>query len=314
MLKYKVYRTLSILCLCLGVCLISQAQNLRTLEQKDSLNYFLDVSAHGLFSSMKFNNITARENYDSADEKPLVNIPDSLPMYDEALRKVITPIYALPYSLTNRSYDWHRLWINTAVLSGAFVGTLLVLECLPEDATSWNRAEIRNTPLFKRWYNHVFVKGPEWDHDKFVFNYVLHPYAGAVYFMAARSNGFNFWQSFLYSAIISDIGWEFGIEAFMERPSYQDMIITPVVGSIIGEGFYKIKRYLVEHDYRLFGSPVIGNIIAFLVDPVNEVVGLFDHNPARQEARRRKLERGERIDFSPTVTDNFRGFTLTITF
>ena len=42
--------------------------------------------------------------------------------------------YALPYSMTSNSYDWHRLWINTATLSGAFAGTLLVLECLPEDA------------------------------------------------------------------------------------------------------------------------------------------------------------------------------------
>lgn len=80
--------------------------------------------------------------------------------------KPISP-YKQPYSLTGNSYDWHRLWINTATLSGAFVGTLLVLECLPEDATSWNRAELQDVPLFKRWHNHVIKKGPEWDHDKF---------------------------------------------------------------------------------------------------------------------------------------------------
>lgn len=38
-----------------------------------------------------------------------------------------------------------------SALSGAFVGTLLVLECLPEDATAWNRAELQDVPLFKRW-------------------------------------------------------------------------------------------------------------------------------------------------------------------
>ena len=43
----------------------------------------------------------------------------------------IPPIspYALPYSVSGTSHDWHRLWINTSVLSSAFVGTLLVLEC-----------------------------------------------------------------------------------------------------------------------------------------------------------------------------------------
>lgn len=226
----------------------------------------------------------------------------------------VPSIYSLPYSLTGRAKDWHRMWINTAVLSGAFVGTLFVLECLPEDATSWNRAEIRQTPMFERWYQNVFVKGPEWDHDKFYFNYLLHPYAGAVYFMSARSCGFNFWQSLLYSSIISDVGWEFGIEAFMERPSYQDMFITPLVGSVIGEGFYRLKRHIVDNDYRLFGSPIVGNVVAFLIDPVNEVVGFFDHNPARAVAREKRAERGESLSFAPMISKDFGGFTLVATF
>lgn len=226
----------------------------------------------------------------------------------------VISLYSLPYSMTRSSHDWRRLWINTGVLTGAFVGTLLVLECLPEDATTWNRAALQKIPLFTRWHDHVLVDGPEWDHDKFIFNYVLHPYAGAVYFMSARSVGFNFWQSLLYSTIISDVGWEFGIEAFMERPSYQDLFITPIVGSAIGEGFYRLKRHLVDNDYRLFGSPVIGNVVAFLIDPVNEVVGLFDHNPARREARARRQSRGESISFVPMVAPGYGGFSLVATF
>ena len=50
----------------------------------------------------------------------------------------VPSIYQLPYSMRGSAKDWHRLWVNTAVFAGAFVGTLLVLECLPEDATSWN--------------------------------------------------------------------------------------------------------------------------------------------------------------------------------
>lgn len=199
-------------------------------------------------------------------------------------------LYDLPYSITRKNHDWKRLWINTATLSGAFVGTLLVLECLPEDATSWDRAELQDVPLFKRWHNHVIKKGPEWDHDKFYFNYILHPYAGAVYFMAARSCGFNAWQSLLYCTIISNIGWEFGVEAFMERPSIQDLFITPLVGSAIGECFYKLKRHIVSNGYTLYGSSILGNIVVFLIDPVNEVVGLFNGNPARQSAKRRNHE------------------------
>ncbi len=220
-------------------------------------------------------------------------------------------LYELPYSWTASSPDWHRLWLNTAVYAGAMVGTLGVLECLPEDATSWNRAEIQHTPMFKRWYRNVIKEGPEWDNDKWIFNYVLHPYAGAVYFMAARSCGFDFWRSMLYSSIISNVFWEFGIEAFMEQPSIQDCIITPGVGSLIGEGFYRLKRKLVEDNYRLFGSKLAGNIVAFLIDPVNEVLGLVIGNPARAEALRRQ---GVQSSLMPATVGGAPGFTFTCTF
>lgn len=226
-------------------------------------------------------------------------------------RRSPVSLYELPYSMTDNSYDWHRLWINTATLSGAFVGTLLVLECLPEDATSWNRAELQDVPLLKRWHKHVIKKGPEWDHDKFYFNYILHPYAGAAYFMAARSCGFNFRRSTLYSSIVSTVGWEFGIEAFMERPSIQDIFITPIIGSCIGEGFYHVKRWLVDNDYRLLRSRVLGGLLAFLVDPVNEFTGLWLGNPARSIAgERTKSISLTEFSFTPAIIDGYKGFSL----
>ena len=220
-------------------------------------------------------------------------------------------IYAQPYSLTTNEPDWHRMWINTAVLSGAFVTTLFVLECLPEDATAWNREEIQSVAPFKRWYRNIFKKGPEWDHDKFIFNYVLHPYAGAAYFMGARSCGFNYWRSLLYSFCISTVGWEFGIEAFMERPSYQDLVITPVVGSIIGEGFYRTKRHIASNGYRLCGSKVLGNVVAFMVDPVNEVIGLFAGNEARHI---NDNHISTEMTLAPIVSPTMKGFSFSATF
>lgn len=225
----------------------------------------------------------------------------------------VNTIYAFPELNTNLGFshpDWKRMWINTGVLTGAYVAALFTLEMLPEDATNWNRAEFHDVPLGVRWRNHVLKEGPEWDHDEPMFNMILHPYAGAAYFMAARSCGFSFWGSMLYSTCISTIAWEFGIEAFMERPSYQDIFITPLVGSVIGEGFFRVKRYLVANNYRLFGSPVLGNIAAFLVDPVNEVVGLVGGNPARKYAKEHQLE----ISSSPLISGGAYGFNLNITF
>lgn len=249
---------------------------------------------------------------------------DYAPALSDTLRPIVIPtpdpwknaaqqsIYAMPYSLTGTCHDWHRLWINTGVLGGAFVGTLMVLECLPEDATSWNRAALQKVPLFKRWRNHVLREGPEWDHDKFMFNYVLHPYAGAAYFMGARSCGFNFYQSLLYASIISNIGWEFGIEAFMERPSYQDLFITPLVGSAVGECFYRVKRHIVDNGYELAGSSFLGGLVCFIVDPINEVIGLFAGNPARRVARFKAAAAGRAPSMAliPTPTS----LTLRLTF
>ncbi|MDE6288988.1 MAG: DUF3943 domain-containing protein [Muribaculaceae bacterium] len=236
------------------------------------------------------------------DIKPLVI--DSA-VFGPRRHRFISP-YTLPYTRHAVNPDWHRMWINTAVLSGAYISTLFVLEMLPEDATSWNRAYINQTPMFKRWFKNVFKRGPEWDHDNPVFNYVLHPYAGAVYFMSARSCGFSFWGSFLYSAAISTIGWEFGIEAFMERPSYQDIVITPVVGSIMGELFYRAKHEIVNRGYELLGSYFLGRAACFLMDPVNEVIDLFRGNPNSNFARSRRVT----SSFMPTGN----GFALAINF
>ena len=249
-----------------------------------------------------------------ADTCALNCITKGIPFPDKKTKNVLSP-YEMPYSVTGNTYDWHRMWINTATLSSAFVGTLLVLECLPEDATSWNRAELQDVPLFKRWHNHVIKKGPEWDHDKVYFNYVLHPYAGAAYFMSARSCGFNFWRSALYSSIVSTVGWEFGIEAFMERPSIQDIFVTPIVGSCIGEGFYHVKRWLVDNDYKLFGSSILGGILAFLVDPVNEFTGLWLGNPARRIAHEKASSNsGGSLSVVPSVNTFHKGFTLICSF
>lgn len=213
----------------------------------------------------------------------IVSLLCPYPVSAQGMPLCSTEISAVPDSIAP---NWKGLWLNTAVLGGCFVGTLAVLECLPEDATSWNRAELQDVPLFKRWHKHVIKQGLDWDHDKFYFNYILHPYAGAVYFMGARSQGFSFWQSMLYSACVSTIGWEFGIEAFMERPSWQDLFITLLVGSLIGERFYRLKLHIAANGYRLWNSSLLGNVVAFLVDPVNEVVGLFAGNPYRQFARK----------------------------
>ncbi len=243
-----------------------------------------------------------------------IKVP-AMKSYGDTVPPLYRNIYAQPYSFAKNVFPKKgRMIANVSVLTGAFVSTLLVLECLPEDATSWNRAEIRNVSPWKRWYNHVIKEGPAWDHDKFYFNYFMHPYAGAVYFMAARSCGYGFWRSMLCSALISTIGWEFGIEACMERPSYQDLVITPVVGSCLGEFFYRVKRKIVSQNYTLAGSPVLGNVVAFIVDPVNEVINLFRGSDTRRMHLGAKPKQNIESSFVPMAIGGAPGFTFSLRF
>lgn len=223
-------------------------------------------------------------------------------------------IYDYPYSRSLSLPDWKRLWINTAVLVGAGITTMVVLEALPEESTAWNKRSNEEIPLFKRWKKHV-MEGPVWDGDNHIFNYVLHPYAGAAYYMGARSCGFNFLGSFLYSFCISTFFWEYGFESFNEIPSVQDLVITPVVGSLVGEGFYLIKRHIVRNGYRLWGSKVLGYMAAWLVDPLNETIGYFRGD---QRKERHRLDSSGGLEASswvgPSSTGLSAGLTIRYTF
>lgn len=226
-------------------------------------------------------------------------------------------LYQLPYSRTLSLPNWGRLWANTGVLMAGGVATMIILESMPEEATAWNRAENSKTPIFKRWLRNV-KKGPTWDGDKFIFNFVLHPYAGAAYYMSARSCGFNCWGSFLYSFCVSSIFWEYGFESFNEIPSMQDLVITPVIGSLIGEGFYLAKRKIVSNGYRLLGSEILGHAAAFICDPVNEALGYLrgDQRSAKKYVKARAGEGlGGQAWIMPGRNGNIEGgFSLTYTF
>lgn len=234
-------------------------------------------------------------------------------------RKFTPCIYDLPYSWNRSAINSGRLIANTGVLFGAGATMLGILQILPEDATAWNKSEIARTNPFKRWWEHVKA-GPTWDKDKPIFNEILHPYAGAAYYMSARSQGCNVWQSWAYCTFISTIFWEYGIEAFNEVPSTQDLIITPLGGLILGETFYIIKRYIVDHDYYLWGSRPLGYIVAFLTDPLNEALGYLRGNRAHGSAARSGLnsDTGVTMSLSPLVDNTplggaYTGFSVSIT-
>ena len=181
-------------------------------------------------------------------------------------------VYDRPYSVTENKVDKTLLYHNTVGLVGVSVAAMGILYLMPSSFTNWDDDDNKN-PASKWWDN--VSHGPVWDQDDLFLNYVTHPYAGAIYYMGARSAGANANYSFFYSFAMSTFFWEYGIEAFAEKPSIQDLIVTPVFGSLLGECFYQAKRSLLDNNRELWGSRALGQTAIFLMDPMTEVSEYF---------------------------------------
>lgn len=184
--------------------------------------------------------------------------------------KKISNAYPPPYK------DWRRLGYTSSMYVGASIIAFGVLWVMPERATNWDKEEMREKGIFWKWKQNIKA-GPVLDKDDWVLNWITHPYCGGLYYMTARSNGFTVIESFGYSAIMSTFFWEYGIESFAEIPSVQDLIITPVVGSVVGEGFFYAKKSIVKHDKRILKSRALGITALFFMDPFNTILDGFGY-------------------------------------
>jgi len=114
----------------------------------------------------------------------------------------------------------------------------------------------------KTWkYNIKY--GWEWDNDRFGINFVGHPYSGALSFNAARSNGYNYFESFGF-AVTGSLLWEYFGEN--TRPSYNDLINTSISGAALGEILYRLSSNVLD-DRTRGGERVFREITAGLIDP-----------------------------------------------
>ncbi len=171
-------------------------------------------------------------------------------------------------------HDSQRVWVSNGIILSAGIVGFGVLLALPEDYTNWNKEEIKFSTVVRNWRSNI-SNGFVIDEDNLFLNYVMHPYFGAVYYMTLRGAGYNWWNSALYSFAMSTFFWECGIEAFAEKPSIQDIIVTPVVGSLLGELFFIAKKDIKNNDDKVLGSGFVGHTCMLLMDPLNEVQDWF---------------------------------------
>ena len=160
--------------------------------------------------------------------------------------------------------DGARLWSQTKSIFGYGFGVIGAIALLPEDVSKWDKEE----GIFNKWTDNV-KDGPVWDRDDFNLNYIGHPYFGGVYYQVARKSGYRQWDSFLYAAVMSSFYWEFGIEAFAEIPSIQDLVVTPLLGWTYGEWAFTTEMSIRANNDTLFGSSILGATALILLDPVD---------------------------------------------
>ncbi len=175
----------------------------------------------------------------------------------------IIPKKPIPYSsersISLRNEDGtflKKLGRAELLVGGVEVLGMMTLIALPKSITKWSEDWQLDA---KRNFKRAWTTAPVIDKDDWAINYIGHPYSGAIYYNAVRSQGATRLQSFLFSSVQSTI-WEYGFEAIAEQPSIQDLIITPVVGSLIGELAHQGTLRMAKNGFN-FGEKVLVTII-----------------------------------------------------
>jgi hypothetical protein len=145
-------------------------------------------------------------------------------------------------------------------------GAVAILYVMPESVSGWTDEQKENFSL-SQWWEHV--QHPTWDSDEFYINYILHPYWGGAYFVRSRERGFNEADSFWYSAALS-ASYEFGVEAFAEQPSIQDLIVTGR-RLVVGRYFMALREDILAGRDAQARLPFRQRFILAMTDPLGAI-------------------------------------------
>lgn len=231
----------------------------------------------GFFIFLNVTNVTG-QNDSIPPTTELELVKDTLTSNQDLLQtSQLEPLIIIDSSkIYNPQRDPKRLLYNTGLFAATAVGAFGLLWIAPESISKWDKDEIRENGIMTKWKQNVKA-GPVFDEDDFVMNYIIHPWAGGVYYMTARGSGYKPWECFTYSFLMSTFFWEYGIEAFAEIPSWQDLVVTPIAGSIAGELFFVAKKKIIQKDRRILKSKALGNTTLFIMDPFNELLDIMGY-------------------------------------
>jgi hypothetical protein len=141
--------------------------------------------------------------------------------------------------------------------------TVMHLEFAKTDAHTWNRTLHAGFPWNSGW---------EWDQDRFGNNFLSHPMMGSFYYSAARTNGYNFWQS---APIVFAGSYMWKIFGENGKPEREDLVNTTVDGILLGEVTYRLSSNILD-DRTTGPERALREILAGLINPIRGLNRLFD--------------------------------------
>jgi hypothetical protein len=97
-----------------------------------------------------------------------------------------------------------------------------------------------------------------WDGDSFGWNFVGHPYIGSQTYLYYRARGYNKSESF-WGSFAACLLFESTIEVFHDSFSFNDVVITPISGYVLGNWIEKKSIEMINSDDK--GQQIIARII-----------------------------------------------------
>jgi hypothetical protein len=164
-----------------------------------------------------------------------------------------------------------KTWVPLTVAELALLG---VTASLPKKWTCWSANFVQDGI---NNFGEAYTKPPVWDTDHWFHNYLGHPYGGSAYYNAVRSRGATVPEAAFFTVLLST-QWEYIFEALAERPSIQDLVITPVAGSLLGELTHRTALRLKRN-----GTTPLERVALLVINPMHVLFAGFGEHPARIE-------------------------------
>ena len=173
---------------------------------------------------------------------------------------------------------YEKIVTEFAYLQVFAIGTIGVISLLPESVSKWTDEdkEYADAQDLLRKHAENISKGPVWDEDTWQINYIGHAVAGSYFYVWGRQSGLTWQESAILTTLMSTFYWEYGWEAFAEIPSIQDLIVTPLLGSLLGEGTNYLYNRLMENNGEIYDSVILGSIGRGLLNPIGEMNKFLD--------------------------------------